>query len=313
MTENLTAAQQTQLDNRDSAGQWKAKTHADVEDTAGVLGVEARPDSPSAFDPSDINPLSESAVDLTGDEEAAIAQGNHHRWDYHRSQADQIKGDLAFSPGGGDDELVEAARFHQAAQWAYEADPHASFAAFEEREDGDHDLVQYNRHGQVLRGDGGAPKRIGVFERARPSSIPREFTTDAGDFDIKKARAASDDHLETTPRPEFKPWERPASYIPVPEPRSETAKSAYAKAAHRASPKFSRFAGESADYGADRDLAADEAEAMNQATRHVPTTSQREPASRDTGVVDHPKPGEVRDRGFDFDEARAEAGWQREL
>lgn len=39
MTQNLTAAQQTQLDNRDSTGQWKAKSHSEVEDGADVLGV----------------------------------------------------------------------------------------------------------------------------------------------------------------------------------------------------------------------------------------------------------------------------------
>lgn len=39
MTQNLSAAQQTQLDNRDAGGQWKQKTHADVEDTADVLGI----------------------------------------------------------------------------------------------------------------------------------------------------------------------------------------------------------------------------------------------------------------------------------
>lgn len=36
----LSAAQQTQMDNRDSTGQWKAKTHGGVEDTSGVLGID---------------------------------------------------------------------------------------------------------------------------------------------------------------------------------------------------------------------------------------------------------------------------------
>lgn len=36
---NLSAAQQAQVNNRDSAGQWKQKTHAHPDDTAGVLGV----------------------------------------------------------------------------------------------------------------------------------------------------------------------------------------------------------------------------------------------------------------------------------
>lgn len=41
MTQNLSVAQQTQLDNRDAGGQWKQKTHADVEDTADVLGIDS--------------------------------------------------------------------------------------------------------------------------------------------------------------------------------------------------------------------------------------------------------------------------------
>lgn len=39
MTQNLTPAQQTQLDNRDATGQWKAKTHGDVDDPADTLGL----------------------------------------------------------------------------------------------------------------------------------------------------------------------------------------------------------------------------------------------------------------------------------
>lgn len=39
MTQDLSAAQQAQMDNRDSTGQFKTKTHADVEDPAEALGV----------------------------------------------------------------------------------------------------------------------------------------------------------------------------------------------------------------------------------------------------------------------------------
>lgn len=46
MTQNLSAAQQAQLDNRDSGGQWKAKTHGDVEDPAGTLGLVDSESSP---------------------------------------------------------------------------------------------------------------------------------------------------------------------------------------------------------------------------------------------------------------------------
>lgn len=34
------AKQQAQINNRDDGGKWQQKTHSDVEDTAGVLGVE---------------------------------------------------------------------------------------------------------------------------------------------------------------------------------------------------------------------------------------------------------------------------------
>ena len=39
-TQNLSAAQQAQVNNRDDNGRWQQKTHGDVEDTAGVLGME---------------------------------------------------------------------------------------------------------------------------------------------------------------------------------------------------------------------------------------------------------------------------------
>lgn len=41
MTQNLSAAQQTQLENRDSSGRFQQKTHADVDDTSGVLGIDS--------------------------------------------------------------------------------------------------------------------------------------------------------------------------------------------------------------------------------------------------------------------------------
>lgn len=57
MTHNLTPAQQTQLENRDSTGQWKTKSHGDVDDTADVLGVSEPQGEPMPVDayPSDEN------------------------------------------------------------------------------------------------------------------------------------------------------------------------------------------------------------------------------------------------------------------
>lgn len=57
MAQNLTPAQQTQLENRDSTGQWKTKSHGDVDDTADVLGVSEPQGEPMPVDayPSDEN------------------------------------------------------------------------------------------------------------------------------------------------------------------------------------------------------------------------------------------------------------------
>lgn len=312
MTQNLSPAQQTQLDNRDAAGQFKQKTHADVDDTAGVLGVEVHPDRAPARDPREINPLHESGVELTDEEHRAVYSRYGQGWkrgEYHRRVADDLD-ELSYSWGAEPDfDTFEEATFHRAAQWAYEADPHASFAVFEPGEHRRHDLVQYNRHGQVIRDLDGTPKTLGAYEMASPADVPGSMRTDDGHFDIKQARAASDDHLEGTPRPELKPWEKRPGHIEAPLPRDENTRLAFAKAAHRASAAFSR----PSDVGRDRDIAADEAEAIDQATRHIPTTSLREPATRDTGVVDHESPGEARERIFDQDEARAEADWQRDL
>lgn len=48
MTSNLSPAQQTQIDNRDSSGQWKSKIHGDLDAEADVLGIDEEPESVSA-------------------------------------------------------------------------------------------------------------------------------------------------------------------------------------------------------------------------------------------------------------------------
>lgn len=309
MQQNLSPAQQAQLDNRDSSGQFKQKTHADVDDTADVLGVEARPDQPPARDPRQIQPLDESGVELTDEQHGAVYSQSRKRGEYHRRVAEDLDG-LSYSWGGEPDaDTFEEAKFHRAAQWAYEAEPHASFAAFEPGEHRKHDLVQYNRHGQMIRDTDGTPKTLGAYEMASPADVPGSFRTDDGHFDIKQARAASDHHLEGVPRPELKPWEKRPGHMEAPLPRDEDTRVAFAKAAHRASAAATRWG----NFSTDRDVAADEAEAIDQATRHIPTTSLREPATRDTGVIDHETPGEARERIFNRDEARAEADWQREI
>ena len=42
MTTTLTPARQTQIDNRDSAGQWQQKTHGEADESADVLGLDAQ-------------------------------------------------------------------------------------------------------------------------------------------------------------------------------------------------------------------------------------------------------------------------------
>ncbi|WP_188686834.1 antirestriction protein ArdA [Nesterenkonia cremea] len=54
MTVQLSAAQQAQMDNRDDFGKWKQKSHTDVEDTAGVLGVGV--DDADRPEPLDMSP-----------------------------------------------------------------------------------------------------------------------------------------------------------------------------------------------------------------------------------------------------------------
>lgn len=50
MTQTLSAAQQTQLDNRDATGQWKSKTHGEVEDSTDVLGLGHRTEAQQLAD-----------------------------------------------------------------------------------------------------------------------------------------------------------------------------------------------------------------------------------------------------------------------
>ena len=52
MTEHLTPAQQAQTENREATGKFKTKTHREVDDVGGVLGVNHR----------EIGTLSEGAV-----------------------------------------------------------------------------------------------------------------------------------------------------------------------------------------------------------------------------------------------------------
>ena len=50
MTQDLTSAQQTQIDNRDATGQWKQKAHGEVDDDADILGLgsETEEEAPEA-------------------------------------------------------------------------------------------------------------------------------------------------------------------------------------------------------------------------------------------------------------------------
>lgn len=69
-TSQLSAAQQTQLDNRDSTGQWKTKEHAGVEDTSEVLGLNAPQDDTDQQAPNYRFPDAEQvlSVDATREE-----------------------------------------------------------------------------------------------------------------------------------------------------------------------------------------------------------------------------------------------------
>ena len=54
MTQSLSPAQQTQMDNRDATGQWKAKAHGDVHDAGGVLGLDGADAGQAAYDALDV-------------------------------------------------------------------------------------------------------------------------------------------------------------------------------------------------------------------------------------------------------------------
>lgn len=289
MTTQLSAKQQEQINNRDQLGQFATKTHSDVEDTSAVLGVGERPLAAPAREPAQIDALDESAVDLSAEETAILRQDPPQRASHHRAAAEALEAE--YFP---EDQDIAERKFHRAAQWAYEADHRASFAAEETTDYGQTRLVQYNRHGQALRSLDGTPRTVGGYEGATLAAIPEEFKTDEGHFDLKKARAASDDHLETTAKPAI-------------AARTEEERVAYAKSAHRASPSMRLSA-----TGSGRDLAADEAEAIDQATRAVPTTSLRERGYDHLGEVEHAKPAEARERAFDRQQARNEAAFARD-
>ena len=71
-TAPLTPAQQAQIDNRDSTGQWKAKTHGEADDDADVLGLDGSP----ATGPRPVNGASDGEPKVWLGSEGAYAAGD---------------------------------------------------------------------------------------------------------------------------------------------------------------------------------------------------------------------------------------------
>ena len=57
MTQDLTSAQQTQIDNRDATGQWKQKAHGEVDDDADILGLGSDTDDEAPEEPESEAPV----------------------------------------------------------------------------------------------------------------------------------------------------------------------------------------------------------------------------------------------------------------
>lgn len=74
MTQSLSTAQQTQLENRDSTGQWKAKTHGEPDADADPLGLNSQDPGVAAFDA--LEPEEQSAWsawrEMTGKSEETV-------------------------------------------------------------------------------------------------------------------------------------------------------------------------------------------------------------------------------------------------
>lgn len=75
MAQNLTAAQQAQLENRDPTGKFKSKTHTDVDDSDHVLGINSEP-SPEAGERFEPTMTPDALEDLDDPQEREPVQAN---------------------------------------------------------------------------------------------------------------------------------------------------------------------------------------------------------------------------------------------
>lgn len=121
MTNNLTPAQQAQTQNRDPHGRWKAKTHADVDDSADVLGVDHR----------EIGALSQG-------QQRTLEQFSAERAAWHDDQAQAYRGSIDEMGGGlsnvhpGDTDAyvdnIDGVNHHEVASLANRAPISATYA-----------------------------------------------------------------------------------------------------------------------------------------------------------------------------------------
>jgi len=132
MTENLSAAQQAQLDNRDSTGQWKPKTHAQVTAPAEALGLDHRSREyvvPGHAGEGTIMPTA-SAESLTTPEERQRLEDWYAKMSRHHGvKAGHARMDLSDDVGGSPRrELIDAHDLHTVRAAAYRLPPNATRA-----------------------------------------------------------------------------------------------------------------------------------------------------------------------------------------
>lgn len=204
MTQDLTPAQQTQLENRDATGQWKAKTHGEPDPGTDPLGL-GESDAAS------------TATLLSEDERQVLQDDSFDRARYHEASeqahyeelAGHLDDDRTFNEsdaydGQLEDYAADADRqnAHVAAKIAFSAPAEATVAQISQGEP----PVFYDRNGETVED----PEAGGIhteFHRGsdhRISMVPADMRhrqdSDLGGgegtewLDLEAARADSDVH-----------------------------------------------------------------------------------------------------------------------
>ena len=217
MANNLTAAQQTQLENRDSTGQWKQKAHGQAADAAAALGIDDRSRDyvlPGHAGEGTVMPTA-AAESLTSPEERQRLEEWYSKMSRHHGVkaaharldiTDEASGDISAARRR---ELTDRHDLHAARAAAYRLPPNATRAKLV---DGEVTAV-YDRDGEGRAFSGVRMKTVDGYDADWVDEAETESRDGAVilDLDIVKGCDAGGENDRQPPEPQRRITMRPVA------------------------------------------------------------------------------------------------------